>query len=154
MNSRFKIIALLFAAFFFSCSSNKWRHTHQSDLFISYDKSGCFGECPTYKMTLTGDRSLNRIGIRHVDFLGSSFTKINRKNMNEIESYIRDISRDKLKPQYMTGYSDLPSITFQYSIMPGDTTTVIFEKQLAPKPIIEIVHILDQIIHEKGWEIK
>ena len=55
------------------------------------------------------------------------------------------------KSRYMSGYSDLPSTVLQYSSTEGDTTTITYENNLAPKELVELVNYLDSKIDSKEW---
>ena len=123
---------------------------NSDQIYISISKTGCFGNCPIYTLSLNGKTwSLN--GYKFFEYIGEFETVAIESEINEIMAKSRPLAWADYKSRYMSGYSDLPSTVLQYSSTEGDTTTITYENNLAPKELVELVNYLDSKIDSKEW---
>ena len=132
----------LLAVLFISCGSFKKSNSfdYNQGVYLSVSKTGCFGECPIYNLSLIGNK-FNLEGYKFFEYLGEHIADVSATDFDEIIKLIGSMDWDIYKAEYKTGYSDLPSTVVQYSNSVGDTTTVSFENNLAPNEIVELVNI-------------
>ena len=143
----------LLAVLFISCGSFKKSNSfdYNQGVYLSVSKTGCFGECPIYNLSLIGNK-FNLEGYKFFEYLGEHIADVSATDFDEIIKLIGSMDWDIYKAEYKTGYSDLPSTVVQYSNSVGDTTTVSFENNLAPNEILELVNYMDDKIDTKDWK--
>lgn len=142
----------LLAVSFISCGSHKKINSSYSyqGVYLSVSKTGCFGECPIYTLSLVGNK-FNLDGYKFFEYIGEYTAGVSETEIDEINELTASMDWGKYKAEYKTGYSDLPSTIIQYSNSSEDTTTISFENNLAPKEIVELVSYMDLKIDGKDW---
>lgn len=143
---------ILLITLFISCGFRKESNNqiNSDQIYLSISKTGCFGNCPIYTLSLNGKTwSLN--GYKFLKFIGEFETDAIKSEIDEIIAQSRTLAWADYKSRYLSGYSDLPSTVLQYSSTEGDTTTITYENNLAPKELIELVDYLDSKIDSKEW---
>ena len=152
MMNNISLFILLITPFLTSCGLKKESNCQiNSDLvYLSVSKTGCFGNCPIYKLTLKG-KKWNLDGDKFFEYIGEFESNMSEGERKEIIMLISSLSLDDYKSRYVSGYSDLPSSIVQYSSNEGDTTTITYENNLAPKELVELVDYLDSKIDSKEW---
>ena len=143
---------ILLITLFISCGFRKESNNqiNSDQIYLSISKTGCFGNCPIYTLSLNGKTwSLN--GYKFFEYIGEFETVAIESEINEIMAKSRPLAWADYKSRYMSGYSDLPSTVLQYSSTEGDTTTITYENNLAPKELVELVDYLDSKIDSKEW---
>ena len=146
--SFYTLLAVLFVSCGFLKNSNSLGTNQEIYLLVS--KTGCFGECPIYSLSLK-DKSYNLEGYKFFEYLGKFRADLSETEVDEIIDLTEPMAWDKYKTEYKTGYSDLPSTIVQYSKSVGDTITICYENNLAPKEIVNLVKYMDAKIDSKDW---
>jgi len=146
------IVLLLGLLSFSSCKTNKNIQPKTSErYYFSFYRSGCYGVCPSYKITFEEDGSFVYIGKSYVDNIGKhkgSLSKEQSENFfNKLESY----DWEKYPNEYPMDNYDLPQFTLEYSNLE-------FKKQIrgnsnAEKEIIELTKTIDNLIKTLTMEI-
>ena len=143
---------ILLITLFISCGFRKESNNqiNSDQIYLSISKTGCFGNCPIYTLSLNGKTwSLN--GYKFFKYIGEFETDAIKSEIDEIIAQSRTLAWADYKSRYLSGYSDLPSTVLQYSSTEGDTTTITYENNLAPKELVELVDYLDSKIDSKEW---
>jgi hypothetical protein len=143
---------ILLITLFISCGFRKESNDqiNSDQIYLSISKTGCFGNCPIYTLSLNRKTwSLN--GYKFFKFIGEFETDAIKSEIDEIIAQSRTLAWADYKSRYLSGYSDLPSTVLQYSSIEGDTTTITYENNLAPKELVELVDYLDSKIDSKEW---
>lgn len=135
-----------------SCKSIKQQITSNPNFqYLSIQKNGCFGECPMYTLELDSEQRLTLTGHRFFQYIGEYQSKFSDESMRRLLSKLKKCNWGVYKKQYLTGYSDLPSTVVRFSNSEGDTSQVIYENDLAPNEVIDVVDLLDTSIQESIW---
>lgn len=149
------IITLLVAAFFVSCHSAKNSFKKATNnTYISIEQTACFGECPTYKLTINGNGSALLDARRFMDSIGVFEAKVNSDTLCVIFSAAQKCKWETYDEEYISGYSDMPATIIQYSNNQRDTFTVRFEGKRAPLQLLLIAEGLKSIKGAAKWKLK
>lgn len=135
-----------------ACKSRLETHKKDFENFYFYaETTPCFGACPIYTMEVNqmGVASLN--AIKFVEDLGLFVTSDSSFPVRLLMDQVKVTNWDTLGRSYKTGYSDLPSVIFKYSVEPGDTTEVIFEYEAAPPQLQQLANEVEKVRKNAKW---
>lgn len=81
-------------------------------LFVSIEKSGCFGTCPIFKMSINYDGSVKYIGRKYVEYEGVFEGKVRKSTLEEIGNLIDSNKIMEMDSAYVEPkVTDLPTVT-------------------------------------------
>jgi len=81
-----------------------------ADLEITLERTGCFGTCPIYSVTVDGDGSVLYEGIRFVKLDGDYSYQIPEKNVTDLVELFYRSNYFSLKDRYDVPATDLPTV--------------------------------------------
>lgn len=158
MKSRNNIyLVFIFAAFLLvACkakeNSSNTSHTaiESKESFISLYRSGCFGTCPSYKVTINGDGSFLYFGRNYVDHLGSHIGVLSAENASLLFKDLKSYKWKSYPSEYPIDNVDFPQFNIEYSS--GNTSKKIQANSKASKELIKLSERIDDLI--KDLELK
>ncbi|MFN0176403.1 MAG: DUF6438 domain-containing protein [Saprospiraceae bacterium] len=124
--------------------------TNTSKPLAVYQKTSCFGTCPSYIVEFYNDGSVNWNGRANVLPLGQKRSKISADAYEKLEAKARAINFLNLKNSYPEEQIADASATILYMNIDGREKQVsdIFE---APKGLDELEKMFDDLIRKLGW---
>jgi Family of unknown function (DUF6174)/Domain of unknown function (DUF6438) len=123
---------------------------------ITLERTPCFGACPTYKLTITGDgKGDAKVIYEGIDFVkvkGKRSTKISANKFKQLFSEFQKVNYLSLKDNYQGGLTDLPSAIT--SITVGKKQKKVNHYQgspEAPKNLTDLENKIDSIVNTRQW---
>lgn len=118
---------------------------------ITYRRTPCFGKCPTYTLTINGEKnSAVYKGEMNVDKIGEFEKKITDQ---QLKNFIQAFEKHRffqLEDAYTTPAPDHPSKITSYTI--DGKTKKIEDVQGAPADLRELEKLLEDFADSDGWE--
>ena len=98
-----------------SCSINKKNIIDKTPL-VTMSRTGCYGTCPQYKISIYSDGLIMYNGTRFVKRLGCFKSKITSSQIDFIKSELRKISFFDLDSEYISPITDIPSVITEVTL--------------------------------------
>lgn len=131
---------------------------HSDQLAITLQRTECYGECPSYKLTIRGDGSILYEGYKFVRVKGIQKSKIARSDVQDLLKSFIAIDYFGLRDAYMTikypdgtesVVTDLP--TTLTSLTMGLDSKTVEDYVGAPEPLKILEHKIDEVVGSKRW---
>ena len=78
---------------------------------ITLQRTVCYGFCPAYTVTITGDGEVRYVGERFVNVVGPASATIPREDVQRLLARFDEIGFDRLRDRYRGQMTDLPTTT-------------------------------------------
>lgn len=150
-------LIIIFALFlvFSSCktkenSAGKGNETITKENFISLYRSGCFGTCPSYKITINGDGSFLYFGKSNVKHLGSYKGNLTKEDASKLFKDLQTYKWNSYPEKYPIDNVDFPQFTLEYSS--SKTNKVVHANSKAAKQLIDLSEKIDDLIKDAAVE--
>lgn len=85
-------------------------NTALGDTVLVFQRTPCFGKCPTYTATVFRNGRVEYLGERWVPVLGKHTTQLPAATVTEMLAAARRIDFNSLPPQFTGNVSDLPGV--------------------------------------------
>lgn len=145
-----KYLLLLFVFGVFSCKTSKniKENTYQiqEDDFVFLQRSGCFGTCPIYELTLYAKGKINYKGKAYTEYTGFYTGQIDKEIAYNFFTKIKDYNWQKYPDKYPIDNVDFPQFKLVY-----DTKTIkkdINGNSRADKELVELTKELDSFVKQ------
>lgn len=119
------------------------------DAKITLERSTCFGTCPGYLLTITGDGKVAYEGRRFVGVLGDQSAEISAADFKMLVDEALKINYFELKDKYDTDITDIPhcetSLTFD-----GKSKTI-YNRAEGPETLSAWEKLIDQTVNVEQW---
>lgn len=114
-------------------------------VMITFAKSSCFGECPTYTATIMPDGSIDYNGRKFMPLIGSHLIQANKKFAQSILGKANEIGFFNLQDKYDNDkLMDVPSTTLTIETTTNNKT--VYARYQTPKELDELnTYIHDEI---------
>lgn len=131
--------------------SNAGTKIEKSDsLFVSLERSYCFGTCPVYKIEIYNSGFAVYTGQANTDKIGTFTTKFSKDQLNSLTNVAKEINYMSLNDVYDNpGVTDLPSHTS--SIVINGVRKTVKRRIGYPQSIVVFEKQIDAIIGETNW---
>ncbi|MEP6911612.1 MAG: DUF6438 domain-containing protein [bacterium] len=135
------------------------------DTVITLTRTGCFGYCPSYTLTISADGSVTFEGRDYVKTKGTFKSRISRKQLQQLISEFKNANYFSLKNKYeseedgcSTVWTDYPSATTSIRIN-GKSKSILHYygchkdpgNAMYPKGLTELESKIDQIVGTERW---
>ncbi|MFZ5810170.1 MAG: DUF6438 domain-containing protein [Chloroflexota bacterium] len=131
------------------------------DLLISMERNGCFGTCPSYKLTIYADGTVDYEGFSYVKIEGKRKSKIDADQIEELVALIKNVDFFSFEEKYVAPASDLPSIRLSVTL-DGQTKSVWHYGSLscesglvridsAPQELCELERGIGKVVNSDQW---
>jgi hypothetical protein len=125
---------------------------------VTLERTTCFGTCPSYKLTILGDGTVNFEGREFVRIKGKAQSKIDPASVESLVKEFNDIDYFALEDEYITIKNADGSET-SVTDLPTTITTFTFagkQKKVidyigAPKRLVELEDDIDKVVNSKRW---
>lgn len=140
---------LLVASCKIQSNSNSNGQLENSNTLFSLKATSCMGECSEYQIVLKEDSTLYFEGLKHTIIKGEWNKKLSSKEFDEIRTIIIEVEWMKLKKEYVSQMSDLPSYTFVYNEKGAGIR--VFQYGADPKSLTKLRKSLLPLIDNKDF---
>lgn len=133
------------------------------DVEITLERSVCFGSCPDYKLTISGDGTVVFEGREFVKTKGTIKSKISPEKVRQIIKEFENADYFSLKDKYQTEadgcpetWTDNPTAITSITIN-GKSKSIIHyygcqeKNSIYPKALTELESKIDEIVETKQW---
>ncbi|NRA11047.1 MAG: hypothetical protein HRT57_03720 [Crocinitomicaceae bacterium] len=118
--------------------------------FARMVRSPCYGNCPTYEMTIYEDGFVEYKGIRGVDLIGKYTTQL---AVSEVQNFRIRANRTgfmEMKDKYDGMISDIPSATT--TIVLNGVKKSVYRRYDFPPSILQFEELFDALLKSKKWK--
>jgi hypothetical protein len=123
------------------------------DLEVSIQREACFGSCPVYSLTVSGDGSVTFQGEDYVLMTGTHTSSVSPESIEELVQAIEETGYFDLRNQY-TAYevTDNPYTTTTVTL-DGHTKTIrhYHGDRSAPEQLTRFEKTIDRIANVQQW---
>jgi len=120
-------------------------------LYLSYEKTPCFGRCPTFQLKVYQSGFATYNGTNFVDFIGYYKYKFNQETLDKIKMALHESDYFNMKDSYDNEHvTDLPAKIIGAN-MDGVSKTVVGRYNL-PTEFKELYKKLDNIFENVEWQ--
>jgi len=124
-----------------------------TDVEISLERTGCFGTCPIYTVSISGNGTVTYQGERFVKTLGVQTYEIPTSDIEQLVGMIYQKNYFSLKERYEVGATDLPTVIT--SVRVGDEIKSIENYGGAgPSQLHEIEQKIDEVSDSESFWIE
>lgn len=145
MFNRLIIICLIAFA---SCATTKVAVSESS--VLTFEKTPCFGRCPTYKMTIQGNGKCILVGEKNTAHIGHFEKQLTKEEVTSIFTDLKNAGYDTLQEKYLSRATDLPMTI--YSLTENGKTKSVTSQQGQPESLIELDKRLSAIAEAEDWK--
>lgn len=118
-------------------------------LFASIERSPCYGNCPTFKMTIYTDGFVELEGIRSIPMIGTYTTTISKETLENFETQARAVGFMGFEDRYDGSISDVPSAT-TVMVLDGVRKEV-YRRFNYPQRILILEKCFDALMETERW---
>ncbi len=144
-----KIYLILFVVLIFLTGCVNKKPDNINDVVITLERTACYGTCHAYKLTISGEGTVEYEGKQFVNVIGKQTDKISIGKVNELVNTFYNINYFSLKDNYYEPVTDLPTTTTSITIN-GKTKTVV-DYVGAPQSLKDLENKIDEITNSKRW---
>lgn len=118
-----ELYVVIIMGLFFSCNPTKksaqedpakQNSNKSSAHLISFEKGGCFGQCPIFKLFVMEDGNMQLEGLRFIDYVGPHIGQLDSESLKKLKEQIKTMAWDTYPEKYPVQISDFPSSTITY----------------------------------------
>ncbi len=133
--------------YFRKWSKNDVKREETED-YIKIKRTGCFGTCPIYEMTIFADGSALYTGKRFVEVTGKQSHEFDRTRIEAILERAERIDFRSLQATYDNpSISDMESVYIEHN----GTTVKVRYKVDVPEPLLKLIADVHQCAVDAGW---
>lgn len=123
---------------------------------ITLTRSVCFGFCPAYSVTITGEGQVSYVGGQFVNVVGQQQASIPRADVERLLARFDAIGFERLRDEYLAQVSDVPSYTISLT-RNGRTKRVVDYMGVAvgmPDSVRELEDEIDRVAGTARWVLR
>ena len=137
----------------FLSACNTLQATESKNLVITLERTECYGPCPVYRLTITGDGSVVYEGKNFVKATGRQTTTISQERMRQLVSEFEKADFISLADSYeQITVLDNPTVIVSITI-DGKSKTVrhYHGDKTAPKILTDLENKIDELANTNQW---
>lgn len=128
------------------CSAAQNSKQKQPDApFLLFQKTPCFGICPSYEATIHENGSIRYVGWEHVPVIDTVTFQFSPEEMKELRQEVERLDYPSLKDTYLTDWSDMPS-TISTFYKSGKEVKRVKHQEGGPQSLLDFQENLHQRI--------
>jgi hypothetical protein len=144
-----KYIYLLFYLFFLmSCKSSQVKNNYKNS-FIEMEKTPCYGWCPVYKISVSGEGKAVYEGKRNVDKLGKFEKQLSVEETKHLFDAFEASNFTDFKSEYTDQVTDLPTTYLTFSHR--GFSKKIKDYYNAPSELKKLEKLVEEVANLEGW---
>jgi len=123
-----------------------------SDLLITLERTACFGTCPIYKLTISGDGTVIYEGQDFVQVKGEQTASLSPAQIQDLITAFEQAQFFTLTDYINKDRTDSPSVITSMTLN-GKTKTVnhYYGDDSAPQALFDLESKIDEITNSKQW---
>ena len=123
-----------------------------ADVTITLERTACFGTCPVYKLTITGNGTVVYEGRDFVEVKGEQTSNISPAQVQDLVAAFEQADFLTLTDYTEQKVTDLPYVITSITIG-GQTKTVnhYYGDDSAPQQLTDLESKIDEIVNSKQW---
>lgn len=152
-------LSVLAAAAFVACAPVGSAQPGPSDagpVEITLSRTACYGFCPDYTVTITGEGQVTYVGRRFVNVTGEQRATISREEVAGLIARFDAIGFDGLRDAYRAGVTDMPTYTVSL-LRNGRRKTVVDYAGLnagMPQAVRDLQDEIDRVAGTGRWALR
>ena len=119
----------------------------KESIFLTMERTPCFGKCPNYKITIFNTGNVIYEGFNFTEKKGKYTTKLSAKEIEEIESQTDVINLFLLKDKYDAAVTDIPSCILMVNYK--GKKKKILDRYGAPQELKQFEKFIDSLVLTK-----
>ncbi len=123
---------------------------------ITLTRSVCFGFCPAYRVTITGEGEVTYVGERFVNVTGEQHAQASRADVQRLLERFDAIGFEQLQDRYSAHVTDIPTYTITLE-RDGRSKTVVDYGGLSvgmPRAVRELQDEIDRVANTAQWVLR
>jgi Domain of unknown function (DUF6438) len=124
-----------------------------ADFSIRLSRSGCYGSCPAYSVTISGDGTVSYQGGRSVSIAGEHTARVSPETARQLLDYFRKANFFDVQNEYRAHVTDNP--VYRLELIVGTTrktvTDYVGEWVGMPAAITHLEDAVDQVVDTARW---
>ena len=116
----------------------------KESIFLTMERTPCFGKCPNYKITIFNTGNVVYEGFSFTEKEGKHTKKLSQKQLSEIESQIEVINLFELKDKYDSKMTDIPSV-YLYIAYKGNKKKIL-DRDGGPSELKRFEKLIDFLV--------
>ncbi|MFT5513707.1 MAG: hypothetical protein ACI8SE_002116 [Bacteroidia bacterium] len=144
-----RLSVILLGVSLLTASACKNRNQVPEIASVVFSRTVCYGTCPVYTMTITGNGLATFEGERFTDKIGSFTKQFSEVEAKTLFEDLATYSWAAFKDEYPASVSDLPSTVFQFTYK--DTNKKVIVSGEHPSALDVLEHRLSKIAESDGW---
>ncbi|MFD2247783.1 DUF6438 domain-containing protein [Pontibacter ruber] len=80
-----------------------------AQVFLIFQKTPCFGICPSYEATIYENGSITYVGWEHVPLKDTVELHLSAPEVKSLQEEVKQLNYSELQDAYLTQWSDMPS---------------------------------------------
>ncbi|WP_276495700.1 DUF6438 domain-containing protein [Pontibacter litorisediminis] len=141
-------ITLLGTAVLSNCATGSAQSSHRQgppQKLLLFQKTPCYGTCPTYNATFYSDGTVLYEGFRYVPVQDTLRLQLSEKQLKQVEATLQGLDYTALDNSYLSPYTDLPSsyLTFYKQ---GKEVKRVKHQQGGPEKLQQVIKQLHELV--------
>jgi hypothetical protein len=116
----------------------------KESIFITMERTPCFGKCPSYKITIFNTGNVAYEGYKFAKKEGKYTAKLTKPQLSELKAKIEAINLFELQSKYDSKITDIPSCILL--VNHNGNTKKILDRDGAPVEIKEFEKLIDALV--------
>ena len=116
----------------------------KESLFLTMERTPCFGKCPSYKLTIFNTGNVVYEGFTFAKKEGKHVKKLTKKQLTEIQNLIETINLFEMKDKYDSSITDIPS-TILYVVYKGQKKKIL-DRVGGPDELKKLEKLIDFLV--------
>jgi len=156
MNIRRAFLTLLGGVALACCAPVATPAAQEGPVMITLTRSACFGFCPAYRVTISGDGEVVYVGERHVNVVGERRARIPQADVQALLRRFEEIGFNDLRDEYRAHVTDLPTYTITLERDGQRKTVVDYAGPSAgmPRAVRDLEDEIDRVAGTAQWVLR
>ena len=134
-----------------SSAKTKQAISNNDSLFVTLERTVCFGKCPAYKIYIYSKGYVLYEGKMNVDKIGKFATRLSKQEIESIKQKVKTINYFELYDKYDASVTDLPSVNTSVAL--DGYRKSITARYNIPTELKDFQKFIDAIFTDKSWEL-
>jgi len=155
MNIRRALLVVIGALALSSCAPVDAPAT-EGPVMITLTRSMCYGFCPAYRVTISGDGEVVYVGERFVNVVGERRATIPRADVERLLRRFEEIGFEQLRDEYRAAVTDLPTYTVTLERNGRRKTVLDYGGVSAgmPRAVRDLQQEIDRVARTDQWVLR
>jgi hypothetical protein len=116
----------------------------KESVFLTMERTPCFGRCPNYKITIMNTGKVRYNGINFTEKKGQFTKVISKQQLAQIQTKIDEINLFEMNDKYDSNITDIAAVALL--VIYKGSKKKIFDRYGGPKELKEFEKLIDSIV--------